>query len=182
MKRSACLLALLPVPLAAHMVSMSTGDLKVDGARASYELRMPMYEVAHVHDPQHTLLDHVRFESGGVWGKPSGAILQAGAGHVRLHGRISIPRPRGNRERGMHPRLRHRPQSRAPAAGLSRRQNRTRPCSIFPIPRRKSASVRRRLSRRRRARSRPDSCARPADWRRCCFWRAWFWRPAAAAN
>jgi hypothetical protein len=59
-------------PLVAHMVSMSTGDLKVDGARASYELRMPMYEVAHVHEPEHTLLDHIRFESGGAWAKPSG--------------------------------------------------------------------------------------------------------------
>jgi hypothetical protein len=67
---------LLAVPLAGtlhgHMVSMSTGDLKVDGDRASYELRMPMYEVAHVHEPGHTLLDHVRFQSGGVWAKPSG--------------------------------------------------------------------------------------------------------------
>jgi hypothetical protein len=73
MRSFACLplLALpLAAPLAGHMVSMSTGDLKVDGARASYELRMPMYEVAHVHEPEHTLLDHVRFESGGVWAKP----------------------------------------------------------------------------------------------------------------
>ena len=71
MKRLACLL-ICAVPLSAHMVSMSTGDLKVDGARASYELRIPMYEVAHVHEPDHTLLDHVRFQSGGVWAKPSG--------------------------------------------------------------------------------------------------------------
>jgi hypothetical protein len=54
------------------MVSMSTGDLKVDGNRAHYELRMPMYEVAHVREPEHTLLDHIRFKSGGAWGKPSG--------------------------------------------------------------------------------------------------------------
>jgi len=60
------------LPLGAHMVSMSTGDLKVNGATASYELRMPMYEVAHVHQPEHTLLDHVRFESGGALGKASG--------------------------------------------------------------------------------------------------------------
>jgi len=59
-------------PLMAHMVSMSTGDLKVDGNRAHYELRMPMYEVAHVREPSHTLLDHIRFESGGAWAKPSG--------------------------------------------------------------------------------------------------------------
>ena len=60
-------------PLSAHMVSMSTGDLKVNGAHASYELRMPMYEVAHVHDPEHTLLEHVHFESGGMRGKISAA-------------------------------------------------------------------------------------------------------------
>lgn len=65
-------LILFAAPLAAHMVSMSTGDLKVDGARASFELRMPMYEVAHVHEPEHTLLDHVRFEAGGAWAKMSG--------------------------------------------------------------------------------------------------------------
>jgi hypothetical protein len=57
------------LPLAAHMVSMSTGDLKVDGDRAHYELRMPMYEVAHVREPEHTLLEHIRFKSGGVWVK-----------------------------------------------------------------------------------------------------------------
>ena len=72
MKRSVWLLVAVAAPLAAHMVSMSTGDLKVEGARASYELRMPMYEVAHVHEPAHTLLDHVRFESGGVWAKAAG--------------------------------------------------------------------------------------------------------------
>ncbi len=68
------LLCAMPLagPLLGHMVSMSTGDLKVDGAHATYELRMPMYEVAHVHEPQHTLLDHVRFESGGAWAKVSG--------------------------------------------------------------------------------------------------------------
>jgi hypothetical protein len=71
MKRWRCLF-LCALPLSAHMVSMSTGDLKVDGARASYELRMPMYEVAHVHEPEHTLLDHVRFASAGAWAKPSG--------------------------------------------------------------------------------------------------------------
>jgi hypothetical protein len=62
----------IAVPLDAHMVSMSTGDLKVDGDHASYELRMPMYEVAHVQAPERTLLEHVRFESGGVWAKTSG--------------------------------------------------------------------------------------------------------------
>jgi hypothetical protein len=59
----------LAVPLSAHMVSMSTGELKVDGNRAHYELRMPSYEVAHVREPEHTLLEHIRFKSGGAWAK-----------------------------------------------------------------------------------------------------------------
>ena len=58
-------------PLAAHMVSMSTGELKAAGSRAHYELFMPMYEVAHVSDPAKTLLQHIRFKAGGGWGKAS---------------------------------------------------------------------------------------------------------------
>lgn len=59
------------MPLGAHMVSMSTGELKVTGNRAHYELFMPMYEVAHVRDPAKTLLEHIRFKGGGAWGKAS---------------------------------------------------------------------------------------------------------------
>jgi hypothetical protein len=58
-----------PLPLFAHMVSMSTGDLRVDGSRAEYELRMPSYEVAHVKDPDRTLLEHIRFRAAGADGK-----------------------------------------------------------------------------------------------------------------
>ena len=59
------------LPLGAHMVSMSTGELKVSGNHAHYELFMPMYEVAHVRDPGKTLLQHIRFKSDGAWGKAS---------------------------------------------------------------------------------------------------------------
>jgi sirohydrochlorin ferrochelatase len=52
---------LIAAPLYAHVVSMSTGELRVDGPLADYELRMPMYEVAHVANPE-ALLDHIRFE------------------------------------------------------------------------------------------------------------------------
>jgi hypothetical protein len=59
------LLLLAPLPLAAHMVSMSTGDIRVDGARAEYELAMPLYEVQHVRDPEGSLFESVRFRGGG---------------------------------------------------------------------------------------------------------------------
>jgi hypothetical protein len=49
-------------PLWAHVVSLSTGDLRVDGPTAEYELRMPMYEIAHVAHPETELIDHIRFD------------------------------------------------------------------------------------------------------------------------
>ncbi len=52
---------LLLAPAWAHVVSMSTGELRVDGPTAVYELRIPMYEAAHVANPQTALIDHVRF-------------------------------------------------------------------------------------------------------------------------
>jgi hypothetical protein len=48
------------IPMWAHVVSMSTGELRVDGPTAVYELRMPVYEAAHVAKPE-TLIDHIRF-------------------------------------------------------------------------------------------------------------------------
>ena len=56
-------LLLFTLPLSAHMVSMSTGDLRVDGAKAHYELRMPLYEVAHIADPEKAIFEHVHFEN-----------------------------------------------------------------------------------------------------------------------
>jgi hypothetical protein len=55
-------LGLLSVaPLFAHVVSVSSGELRVDGTHATYELHIPMYEVTHVANPETALLDHVRF-------------------------------------------------------------------------------------------------------------------------
>ena len=56
------LMLLAALPLSAHMVSMSTGDLRVDGIKARYELRMPLYEVAHIADPERAIFEHIRFE------------------------------------------------------------------------------------------------------------------------
>jgi HupE / UreJ protein len=44
-----------------HVVSMSTGDLAIEGARANFELRMPLYEISHVQAPERSLLEHVVF-------------------------------------------------------------------------------------------------------------------------
>ena len=60
MRRALCF-ALLACPAFAHVMSMSSGDLAILGARAHYELRMPLYEVVHVSNPERTLLEHIRF-------------------------------------------------------------------------------------------------------------------------
>jgi hypothetical protein len=58
------LLLFVPALAWAHVVSMSTGEIRVDGPTAVYELRVPMYEVTPIANPETTLLDHVRFGGG----------------------------------------------------------------------------------------------------------------------
>jgi hypothetical protein len=57
-------LALLPLPAWAHVMSMSSGDLTVEGASGHYELRMPLYEVAHIKDPDRSIFENIHFSSG----------------------------------------------------------------------------------------------------------------------
>jgi len=65
MKRSCILLASLACPVAAHVVSLSTGELRIEGARARYELRMPAYEAAHIATPEAAVFANLAFSSGG---------------------------------------------------------------------------------------------------------------------
>lgn len=58
-------LAFAALPLSAHVMSLSSGDLTVDGQRAHYELRMPQYEVAHIKDPNRSIFQNIHFSSGG---------------------------------------------------------------------------------------------------------------------
>ena len=59
--RAAWLTLALAASAFAHVVSMSSGDLTVNGSRAHYELRMPLYEITHVINPERTLLEHIKF-------------------------------------------------------------------------------------------------------------------------
>jgi hypothetical protein len=52
----------------AHVVSMSTGEMKIDGAKGAYELQIPVYETQQIRDPAHTLLDAIHFTGGGAEG------------------------------------------------------------------------------------------------------------------
>lgn len=58
------IVAALATPLTAHMMSMSSGELQVRGDRAEYRLRMPLYEISHVKDPEKTLFEHFRLYDG----------------------------------------------------------------------------------------------------------------------
>ncbi len=58
------LLACFSAIAQAHVVSISTGELHVDGPTATFELRIPMYEAAPVPHPESTLLAHIRFGDG----------------------------------------------------------------------------------------------------------------------
>ncbi len=73
MKRLAVrtVLALLAAfaPAAAHMVSISTGELHVTGSEARFELKMPLYETEVLDDPQKLLFDHFSLRSGGETGR-----------------------------------------------------------------------------------------------------------------
>lgn len=57
------------LPLGAHVMSMSTGDLMVAGSGAHYELSMPIYEIAHIANPEVSLFEHIRFSVSGAPGR-----------------------------------------------------------------------------------------------------------------
>jgi len=63
---AALLASLVAASAFAHVVSMSTGDLKIEDRRAHYELRMPLYEMSHVAGSEQALFDHIRFSSGAA--------------------------------------------------------------------------------------------------------------------
>jgi hypothetical protein len=56
-------------PLAAHTISMSTGELRLDGTHATYELKMPSYELVDIRNPEQVLFDNIKFAEGTLTGK-----------------------------------------------------------------------------------------------------------------
>src|SRR5947209_14105655 len=59
----------ITLPAYAHVMSMSTGDVRLEGNRAHYELRMPVYEIADLKNPELLLFEHIRFSTGGNDGR-----------------------------------------------------------------------------------------------------------------
>ncbi len=54
---------LLMLPAFGHVVSMSTGEARLNGPRLDYELRMPLYEAVHLSDPERELFANISFYS-----------------------------------------------------------------------------------------------------------------------
>jgi len=73
------LLGLLPLSVSAHIMSMSSGELVVSGSRVDYELRMPLYEIVHLEEPERSLLDNFRLYDEGGEVKASGGSCKANA-------------------------------------------------------------------------------------------------------
>src|SRR5260370_33145295 len=59
------LLAAAALRLFGHVMSMSTGEVTVQSGRAHYELRMPVYEIADLKNPEPVLFEHIQFSTGG---------------------------------------------------------------------------------------------------------------------
>lgn len=67
-------------PAPAHVLSVSQGDLTLDGPVATYELRMPLSEVPDVGEPQLVLLDAIEIRAGGQTATREGASCRSDAG------------------------------------------------------------------------------------------------------
>ncbi len=79
MRRLPAALLAAALPAAAHMMSMSTGEVRLHGDRAEYELRMPLYELTHLKDPQKTLFDNFRLRGSGGEAKLLKHLCETGA-------------------------------------------------------------------------------------------------------
>ena len=66
MIRACALLLAVLAPALAHMVSISTGDIVLNGAHGRYEFRLPIYEIAHMAEPERALRDAVAFSATGA--------------------------------------------------------------------------------------------------------------------
>lgn len=51
--------------VSAHVVSMSTGEATLSGARLDYRVRMPLYETAHMANPESELFANIQFSGRG---------------------------------------------------------------------------------------------------------------------
>lgn len=73
------LLGALASPAAAHVMSMSSGELSLQGGAAQLTFRLPVYEVEHLESPERALLDSFTIRAGG-------AVVERSAGECGQDG------------------------------------------------------------------------------------------------
>ena len=85
----------LTASASAHVMSMSSGELEIVGDRAVYELRMPLYEITHLEEPERTLLENIRLrsESGEARRLEGSCEADAASGWYRCHSVFEFPAP-----------------------------------------------------------------------------------------
>ena len=93
MKTFVLALLVTACPSWAHVMSMSTGDITVNGARAHYELRMPIYEIAHLKTPESALFEHIRFSTAGQDARLTQKSCRQDAGFYVCVGDYEFPLP-----------------------------------------------------------------------------------------
>jgi hypothetical protein len=88
-------LALASATAGAHVVSMSTGEARLDesGTRLHYRLSIPAYETQHMKSPAADLAGHIAFSSDGVRGRESGARCAEDKGAFICDIDYEFPRP-----------------------------------------------------------------------------------------
>ena len=93
---SALLVAAALAPLlSAHVMSMSNSELEVSGSSVTFELRMPIYEIVHLENPQPALLGAVRLYSRGEEGQRVGGSCESQEedGWYVCHSKFEFPKP-----------------------------------------------------------------------------------------
>ncbi len=90
-----CAAALLALPLHAHMVSMSSGTLRVEGASLIYEARIPLYEIPNIANFDKSLFDEVHFraKSGEARAIKTSCAADKAEGFYRCDGTYLLARP-----------------------------------------------------------------------------------------
>ena len=85
----------LTASASAHVMSMSSGELEIVGDRAVYELRMPLYEITHLKEPERTLLENIRLrsESGEARRLEGSCEADAASGWYRCRSLFEFPAP-----------------------------------------------------------------------------------------
>lgn len=91
---AACLL-LLPGLARGHIMSMSSGQLDVEGSQVRYELRMPLYEIVHLDQPERSLLENFRLYDDGreVVARDGACKANADEGVYRCEATFDFPGP-----------------------------------------------------------------------------------------